>query len=928
MASEGSSFKELLLNPGVTPVPGYQLVRRLGAGGCGEVWEAQGPGGFTVAMKFVRLTDEASAVELRAVDVMKNIRHANVLSVFGAWQISGYLVLAMERADGTLMDRLRSAVASGLTGIPTAELLDCMRDAARGLDFLNDPRAGESVGIQHRDVKPANLLLVGGSVRLGDFGLAKFLGASIASHTGNLTPAYAAPECFDGQTTRHSDQYSLAVTYCQLRSNRLPFRGDAVRVMRGHMHEAPDLTMLPETERTVVARALAKKPADRYSSCRAFVEALAPMMTGPPTAAVKQDETASAHETRILAQGRTEMVSGQPTRRRLPVGAVFAIATMLLLLTVQVFYFFWWTKPVGNSIRANTEEKKAESGVANPGDTERKTKSDSANPGNTEEKKTENGSTNRENMQEKKTENGSTNRENMQEQKAEKRDPAREATALLKQGDYDKAVALLNETIPQEESAVLYDLRGRAYLRKHDYSKALSDLDAALKLDANLDAARRDRAEVHVEMLDADRAIEDCDFVLLRTAGKDAEARTVRARAYLQRYETALALDDADEAVKLDSKSADALATRGVAKLRQGDRDGAQEDCNQALDLQPDSVNVLNCRAVVLTGCHEFDKAAEDLNRAEEIDPRYARTFGNRGGLLRQRGDFEGAIKACDRALELQPTYYLAAFTRGRAYGAQKDYQKEEKSFDLAIQLNPRYTQAFAYRAAARRKQGKHERAIEDCERAIKLDPAFAMAYFERGLNRRYLQNLTKAVTDFDEAITLRPRYSAAWAERGNCYRLLKKYTEAVRDLDEAIRLDPESAFAHAIRGDSYRMLKKYDEAISDLTEAIRRDSRYAFAYSTRGATRHSQGKTDEAIEDLKIALNLDPSFAWAWNMRGVVYLGRKDYTKAKSDFDEAIRLSPNWSVPYSNRARCYTQLKQTEKAEADRAKARELEGK
>jgi hypothetical protein len=136
--------------------------------------------------------------------------------------------------------------------------------------------------VQHRDVKPANLLLLGGSVKVGDFGLARLLEGSSASASGAMTPAYAAPECFEGRTSRWSDQYSLAVTYCHLRGGRLPFGGAPAEVMAGHLTRPPDLTMLPAAERAAVARALSKPPDQRWPSCVAFAEALAAAQdTGP-----------------------------------------------------------------------------------------------------------------------------------------------------------------------------------------------------------------------------------------------------------------------------------------------------------------------------------------------------------------------------------------------------------------------------------------------------------------------------------------------------------------------------------------------------------------------------------------------------------------------------------------------------------------------
>src|SRR5262249_42948974 len=107
---------------------------------------------------------------------------------------------------------------------------------------------------------------------------------TVTSNSGAMTVAYAAPEFFNGQTSDRSDQYSLAVTYCQLRGGRLPFEGTQQQVMIGHIMQPPDLAMLPEAERPAVARALAKKPAERGPPCRASAEAPTPPgASGPPS---------------------------------------------------------------------------------------------------------------------------------------------------------------------------------------------------------------------------------------------------------------------------------------------------------------------------------------------------------------------------------------------------------------------------------------------------------------------------------------------------------------------------------------------------------------------------------------------------------------------------------------------------------------------
>jgi hypothetical protein len=300
------------LAPGVEPVPGYRLLSRLGQGGFGEVWKAAGPGGFPVALKFVRLAGKAGAVETHALEVIKGVRHANLLPTFGAWQRDSFLIVAMELADRTLLDRFQEAKARNLPGIPGPELLEYFTEAARGIDFLNTSQppseSQEAAGIQHRDIKPQNLLLVGGCVKVADFGLARVLSHTVTGHSGSMTPAYAAPEYFEGRTHRHSDQYSLAVAYCQLRGGRLPFEGNAAEVMAGHLHRPPDLTMLPEVERPVVARALAKNPAQRWPTCRTFVEELGKVMPREVAVATVVEGQQTVRENRPTSMARWSRV--------------------------------------------------------------------------------------------------------------------------------------------------------------------------------------------------------------------------------------------------------------------------------------------------------------------------------------------------------------------------------------------------------------------------------------------------------------------------------------------------------------------------------------------------------------------------------------------------------------------------------------------
>ena len=281
-------------------IPGYTLIDRLGRGGFGEVWEAIGPEGRRVALKRVLLDGPLGESEKKSLGVIRYISHANIVETFAIREFKDELVLEMELGTGTLRSRLTEC-APIHGGIPFPELITYLKDAAKAIDHLN-ARLHESGGkmkrIVHGDIKPANLLLIDGIVKVADFGLARFTERSNSSHSGGYTPQFAAPELFTGKTSPHVDQYCLAITYCVLRSDRSPIPGEtANELMVGHLTKSPDLSMLPLEERSVLSRALAKKPEDRWEGCCKFVAELVKQVEEAQRR--REEESRRAEEERI-----------------------------------------------------------------------------------------------------------------------------------------------------------------------------------------------------------------------------------------------------------------------------------------------------------------------------------------------------------------------------------------------------------------------------------------------------------------------------------------------------------------------------------------------------------------------------------------------------------------------------------------------------
>ncbi len=259
------------------PLDGYRLIQRIGRGGFGEVWECEAPGGFRKAVKFVfgdlESTDEGRPAEqeLKSLNRVRDIRHPYILTLERYDIIDGQLMVVMELAEKNLWDQFRQCRMLGQVGIPRPQLLSYLTEAAEALDLMND-----KYKLQHLDIKPQNLFLSFNHVKVADFGLAKMFEGHVGSVTGGVTPVYAAPETFQGEVSRFSDQYSLAIVYQELLTGVRPFNGgNTKQLLLQHLREPPDLSALPEYDRPIIGRALEKEPRNRWPNCREMVERLA-----------------------------------------------------------------------------------------------------------------------------------------------------------------------------------------------------------------------------------------------------------------------------------------------------------------------------------------------------------------------------------------------------------------------------------------------------------------------------------------------------------------------------------------------------------------------------------------------------------------------------------------------------------------------------
>lgn len=271
------------------PIAGrYRHLREIGRGGMSVVYQARDTQtDRTVALKLLMLPsalspDQQAALVgrfAREAQAVSHLSHPNIVAIteVGTWQ--GTHFLAMEHLEG---ETLRARLDRG--PLPPAQAQGVVVQIASALDAIH------AAGIVHRDVKPANIMLLpGGVAKLLDFGIARHSDDTTITGTGTIvgSPAYMAPEQVLGQRgTAACDVWALGVLLYEMLAGRAPFTGDTIpSVLYQVTHAAPPpVPGLPGPLGKVLRRALAKDPARRYPDADALAQALrdARLQVGAP----------------------------------------------------------------------------------------------------------------------------------------------------------------------------------------------------------------------------------------------------------------------------------------------------------------------------------------------------------------------------------------------------------------------------------------------------------------------------------------------------------------------------------------------------------------------------------------------------------------------------------------------------------------------
>jgi len=251
---------------GSRPLDGYTIKRGIGRGGFGEVYFATSDAGKELALKHVERNLE---VELRGVSQCLNLKHVNLIDLYDVrYDEQGDAWVVMEYVAGS---SLKDVIDRNPNGLPLDEVNRWFRGMAAGTAYLHDH------GIVHRDLKPGNIFEDENVVKIGDYGLSKFISTSRRSgQTESVgTFHYMAPEIGKGIYGKEIDIYALGIILYEMLTGRVPFEGESSQeIIMKHLTADPDLSGIQQPYRVVIQRAMQKDPEKRFANVGELLAAL------------------------------------------------------------------------------------------------------------------------------------------------------------------------------------------------------------------------------------------------------------------------------------------------------------------------------------------------------------------------------------------------------------------------------------------------------------------------------------------------------------------------------------------------------------------------------------------------------------------------------------------------------------------------------
>lgn len=354
----------------------YQLGAEIGRGSTGIVYKARDPIiDRVVALKtidFRRLGEQQGEAQDRFFAEAKSagrLSHPNIVTIYDAGEAQGCAYIAMELLEGCSLREM----LDGAPPISVGRALEITGQIARGLAYAHEH------GVVHRDVKPANVILVGSRrAKITDFGIARLnTASSTAERELAGSPKYMSPEQIRGEEVDgRSDLFSLGAILYEMLTGKQPFEGENLPAIMHAVQErqpTPPSTLnsqVPRDVELVVARMLAKSAEDRFPSSRALLRELSGLIKKYHLniSAPSRDETL-ARAKRIKQARRRRIGDGDTTvemrpprsrendkRRKLPMAVFYSMALLSVAILVGVAFSLRPQKPAPDVAIAETRD--------------------------------------------------------------------------------------------------------------------------------------------------------------------------------------------------------------------------------------------------------------------------------------------------------------------------------------------------------------------------------------------------------------------------------------------------------------------------------------------------------------------------------------------------------------------------------------------
>ena len=333
---------------------------------------------------------------------------------------------------------------------------------------------------------------------------------------------------------------------------------------------------------------------------------------------------------------------------------------------------------------------------------------------------------------------------------------------------------------------------------------------------------------------------------------------------------------------------------QGVKRLQQGDLEAAINNFNEAIRLNPNYAQAYGNRGIAYSRLQQYDQSLADYNQFIRFNPNSAAAYYNRATLYDKLGDSQKAIADYDPAIRLNPNFTQAIRGREIAQNKLRTPQQSISNTNVLAQYfsNGSTAENFFVQAMDKYDKADFDGAIVDFSQAIQLKPDYAQAYMGRAMAYKGLGDLENQITELRKAAELlqkqgdtdteiyqttidlikvtqdlidsirsNPNSKLAFAQfflnKGIEEWKKGDFVQAIAGFNLVIRLNPNDASAYLFRGNAYGQLKEYQKVIADYTQAIRLDPNYADAYNLRGLVYEMSGNRQKAITDLEKAANL-----------------------------------------------------------------------